>query len=115
MCLAIPMRVISIDGQRAVVEQGGAQRTISIALLDEVKLQQYVLVHAGYAIARVDEDEARKTLELIEQLMALLDPASVNIGGGAGVSPANTAHDVAAPTVGAPPREDAADASGDTP
>lgn len=68
MCLAIPMRVIAIDGPRAVVEQAGARRTISIGLMDEVKPDDYLLVHAGYAIARVDEEEARRTLELIEQL-----------------------------------------------
>jgi len=62
------MRVVSIDGPRAVVEQGGARRTISIGLMDEVNEEDYVLVHAGYAIARVDEEEARRTLELIEQL-----------------------------------------------
>ena len=68
MCLAIPMRVISIEGPRAVVEQGGARRTIATGLLDEVREGDYVLVHAGYAIARVDEEEARHTLELVEQL-----------------------------------------------
>jgi hydrogenase expression/formation protein HypC len=73
MCLAIPMRVISIEGERAVVEQGGARRTISIGLIEEVSPQDYVLVHAGYAIARVDEEEARRTLELIEQLAQAAD------------------------------------------
>jgi hydrogenase expression/formation protein HypC len=68
MCLAIPMRIVSIEGPRAVVEQGGARRTIATGLLDEVKEGEYVLVHAGYAIARVDEEEARRTLELVAQL-----------------------------------------------
>ena len=68
MCLAIPMRVVSIEGPRAVVEQSGARRTISVGLIDEVGVGDYVLVHAGYAITRVDEEEARRTLELIEQL-----------------------------------------------
>jgi len=68
MCLAIPMRVVSIEGPRAVVEQSGARRTISVGLIDEVGVGDYVLVHAGYAITRVDEEEAQRTLELIEQL-----------------------------------------------
>jgi hydrogenase expression/formation protein HypC len=68
MCLAIPMKVVSMEGPRAVVEQSGARRTISVGLIDEVSVGDYVLVHAGYAITRVDEDEARQTLELIEQL-----------------------------------------------
>jgi len=68
MCLAIPMRVVSIEGPRAVVEQSGARRTINTGLLERVGEGDYVLVHAGYAIARVDEEEARRTLELVEQL-----------------------------------------------
>lgn len=68
MCLAVPMKVTSIEGSRAVVEQGGARRTVHVGLLEEVNAGDYVLVHAGYAIARVDEDEARRTLELVEQL-----------------------------------------------
>jgi len=68
MCLAIPMKVISMEGARAMVEQAGARRAVSIALLDEVRTGDYVLVHAGYAIARVDEEEARRTLELVAQL-----------------------------------------------
>jgi len=62
------MQVVSVDGPRAVVEQGGARRAISTSLLDDVTIGEYVLVHAGYAIARVDEEEARRTLELVEQL-----------------------------------------------
>lgn len=68
MCLAIPMRVVSIEGDRAVAEQGGARRRVGLGLIDDVREGDYVLVHAGYAIARVDEDEARITLELIERL-----------------------------------------------
>lgn len=68
MCLAIPMKVITIEGARAVVEQAGARRTIHVGLLDQVAAGDYVLVHAGYAIAQVDEEEARRTLELVRQL-----------------------------------------------
>ncbi len=74
MCLAIPMKVISIEGPRATVEQGGARRAVSVALLDEVRAGDYVLVHAGYAIARVDEEEARRTLELVAQLAQTTEP-----------------------------------------
>ena len=73
MCLAIPMRVVSIEGPRAMVEQSGARRTINTGLLEQVGEGDYVLVHAGYAIARVDEEEARRTLELVEQLAGLSD------------------------------------------
>jgi hydrogenase expression/formation protein HypC len=68
MCLAIPMKVVSMEGGRAMAEQEGVRRAISVGLLDEVKTGDYVLVHAGYAIARVDEEEALRTLELVRNL-----------------------------------------------
>ena len=81
MCLAIPMKVISLEGAHAVVEQAGVRRAISVGLLEEVSAGDYVLVHAGYAIARVDEEEARRTLELVEQLAKPLDQPPRGTGG----------------------------------
>jgi len=78
MCLAIPMKVVEIEGARAVVEQGGARRAVNVALLEEVNPGDYVLVHAGYAIARVDEEEARRTLELVQQLAPPVDRAPLD-------------------------------------
>ncbi len=71
MCVAIPAKVKSIDGSLAEVDVGGISQTISIQLTPEVQLDDYVLVHAGFAIHKVDEEEARKTLELFEELGAL--------------------------------------------
>jgi len=69
MCLAIPAEVIEIyDGFLALVDAGGARKKISLALVDGVGEGDYVLVHAGFAIEKVDEDEASKTMELIEEL-----------------------------------------------
>jgi hydrogenase expression/formation protein HypC len=68
MCLAIPMRVESIENATAVVDAAGTRRTVHIGLVDDVAVGDYLLVHAGYAIARVDEDEARRTLDLLEEL-----------------------------------------------
>ncbi|NLC58643.1 MAG: HypC/HybG/HupF family hydrogenase formation chaperone [Armatimonadetes bacterium] len=65
MCLAVPMQVKRVEGHDAVVEQAGAALNIRTDLLDEVAAGDYVLVHAGYAIQRVDEDEARETLALL--------------------------------------------------
>lgn len=68
MCLAIPMKVVEIDGDTAVVEQEGVSRKARIDFLDGVQLGDYVLVHAGIAIERVRPDEAEETLRLIRML-----------------------------------------------
>lgn len=68
MCLAIPTLVVErLSAERAIVELGGVRREISLALLDDVAPGDYVIVHAGYALTRLDPEEARKTLELFAQ------------------------------------------------
>lgn len=67
MCLAIPMRIESIDGDRAVVEVSGTRRAISVALLEGPAVGDYVLVHAGFAIQRIDEAEAAETARLLAE------------------------------------------------
>lgn len=65
MCLAIPTRVVErLPGELAIVELGGVRREISLALLDDVSPGDYVIVHAGYALTRLDPDEARSTLQM---------------------------------------------------
>ena len=72
MCLAIPAEVIEIqENDLAVVEAGGAKKRISLSLVDDVRVGDYVLVHAGFAIDIVDEQEAKKTMELLEELARL--------------------------------------------
>jgi hydrogenase expression/formation protein HypC len=71
MCVAIPARVKSIEGSTADVEVGGVSRRISVQLTPEVQKDDYVLVHAGFSIQVVDEEEARETLKLFEELGAL--------------------------------------------
>jgi len=68
MCLAIPGRVTSIDGFQAVVEIGGVERTIGVALTPEVQVGDYVYIHAGYAISVVDEEVAQESLRLLREL-----------------------------------------------
>jgi len=68
MCLAIPMRVIKKDKDKAVVESGGLRRDINISFLKRVKIGDYVIVHAGFAIEKLNEKRARETLELLEQI-----------------------------------------------
>ena len=68
MCLAIPMRLIEIDGAAGVAEVDGVTRHVRLDLLPEVVLGDYVLIHAGLAIARVDPDYAQETLSLLRSL-----------------------------------------------
>jgi len=65
MCLAIPMRVREIDGDNAVAESGGLRRRANISFLRGVKKGDYILIHAGFAIEKVNKNEAKKTLKLI--------------------------------------------------
>ncbi len=71
MCLAIPSRVVEIDEatKTAVVETFGVKRKVSTMLLKEpLKVGDYVLVHVGFAMEKIDEEEAKKTLELFKQM-----------------------------------------------
>ncbi|GAO35013.1 hydrogenase assembly protein HupF [Sulfuricella sp. T08] len=69
MCLAIPARVAELlDNDSAVVELGGVRKEISLALLDGVVVGDYVIVHVGYALNRLDPEEAAKTLQLFAEI-----------------------------------------------
>jgi len=69
MCLAIPARVIQIGEQNlGLVEMGGVVREASFMLLPDVRLGDYVLLHAGYALQKVDEAEAEETLRLLSEM-----------------------------------------------
>ena len=70
MCLALPAQVTQIlDDNRAIINLGGIIKEISIALLDEVVEGDYVIIHVGYALTRLDEHEAQKTLNLFAQML----------------------------------------------
>ena len=68
MCLAIPARIVELDEDRATVDAMGNRFAAKTTLLPEAKLGDVVLVHAGFAIARVDEEEAKKTWELFAEI-----------------------------------------------
>jgi hydrogenase expression/formation protein HypC len=68
MCLGIPMKVVEVHGDRGMVEIGGVKREASFQLLENVKIGEYVLVHAGYAINKIDEEEAQETLDLLREI-----------------------------------------------
>ncbi len=71
MCLAVPVRVISLNNNQAEVDIGGVGRLVSTVLTPDVKVGDYVLLHTGYAISVVDNEEAKETLKLFEQIADL--------------------------------------------
>ena len=70
MCLAIPARIVELDADRAMVDAMGNRFRAKTTLLPDVKLGDVVLVHAGFAISLVDEEEAKKTWELFAEIEA---------------------------------------------
>jgi hydrogenase expression/formation protein HypC len=68
MCLAIPMKILKITLDRAVVSSGGVQRTIGINFLKNPTVGDYVIVHAGFAIEKLDTVKAEETLKILEEL-----------------------------------------------
>ena len=71
MCLAIPALIKLIDGSEAEAEIGGITRRISLQLTPEAKVGDYVLLHTGYAISILDQDEARETLRLLSEIATI--------------------------------------------
>ncbi|MCB1914197.1 MAG: HypC/HybG/HupF family hydrogenase formation chaperone [Rhodocyclaceae bacterium] len=81
MCLAIPARVVALTGgDNAKVDLGGVRREISLALVEDVAVGDYVIVHVGYALSRLDADEAARTL-------ALFAEAGLDVAGAVGGDP----------------------------
>lgn len=71
MCLAIPMEVLKIEGSRALVSAGGAKREVSLDTVDEMpEVGDYVIVHAGFAFHRIDEETAKESLEVWSEIFA---------------------------------------------
>jgi hydrogenase expression/formation protein HypC len=68
MCLAIPVKITKLDGTRAEVDMGGVKRDADVRFVDGVKVGDFVLVHAGFAIEKIDEKEARETLDLLKDI-----------------------------------------------
>lgn len=78
MCLAIPVRVEQLTADNnAIVNLGGVKKEISLALVDGVAVGDYVIVHAGYALQKLDEEEAMRTLALFAEFSAMNADASL--------------------------------------
>ncbi len=73
MCLAIPARVTKIDNQMGTIDMEGTQREVSLLLLEDAKVGDYVIVHAGFAIHKIDEAEATESLKVLRELVSFMD------------------------------------------
>lgn len=69
MCLAIPGKILEVNGDKANVDFNGVKRDVIIALVKDAKVGKYVLVHAGYAIELLNEEEAQETLKLWKNIV----------------------------------------------
>lgn len=68
MCLAVPMRLVELDGNEAVADAGGVRRKIRVDFLSQPQVGEYVICHAGFAIERLRPEDARETLDLFQAM-----------------------------------------------
>ncbi len=68
MCIALPCKLVKIEGNQGIAELGGSQVKMRLDLLPDAQLGDYVLVHAGFAIEKLDQREAQETLDMLDQV-----------------------------------------------
>ncbi len=78
MCLAIPAKIIEIDGMNAKVDIMGNIRPTKLSLVDDVSIGDYVLIHAGFAIQKLEAGDAEETLDLFRQMGAAIDEEALS-------------------------------------
>jgi hydrogenase expression/formation protein HypC len=78
MCLAIPSKITKIENNMATIDVEGVQREASLLLLEDARVGDYVIVHAGFAIQKLDEAAARETLDLLREAIAAVDKRESN-------------------------------------
>lgn len=76
MCLAIPSKIIEIENNIGILDVDGVKRKASLLLLEDPRVGDYVIVHAGFAIHKIDESAALETLELLREAASLMDEGS---------------------------------------
>ena len=73
MCLAIPSKIVKIENQMATIDVDGVRRVVSLLLLEDAGVGEYVIVHAGFAIQKLDEEGALETLRLLKETVRLIE------------------------------------------
>jgi len=72
MCLGIPLKIVEINGKEALGELNGVRKKIRVDLIENLKLGDYVMVHAGFALEIMKEEEANDTLKILEEIQELV-------------------------------------------
>lgn len=72
MCLGIPLKIVEINGKEAFGELNGVRKKIRVDLIKDLKLGDYVMVHAGFALEILKEEEAKETLKILEEIEELI-------------------------------------------
>ncbi|MBA4367150.1 MAG: HypC/HybG/HupF family hydrogenase formation chaperone [Desulfobacterium sp.] len=78
MCLAIPSKIIRIVGDMGTVDVDGVKRDVSLLMIEEPQLGDYVIVHAGFAIHKIDEITAKETLQLLKEALAFVEKDDIS-------------------------------------
>jgi len=73
MCLAIPARIVDIKDGMGTIDMDGTKRQVSLLLLSDASVGDYVIVHAGFAIHKIDETEAMESLKLLREMAGMVD------------------------------------------
>ncbi len=73
MCLAIPSKIININGETGTIEVNGVKKEVNLMLIENPLTGDYVIIHAGYAIHKIDEKQALESLKVIYEAVSLLD------------------------------------------
>ena len=87
MCLAVPAKLVEIDGDRATIEVGGLRRPIRIPFIPDPKVGEYVLVHAGFAIRKWSEEDVREYQAILDEMGAALEEKPPDASGPAAPAP----------------------------
>ena len=80
MCLAIPSKITQIDNEMATIDVDGVRRSASLMLLEDAAVGDYVIVHAGFAIKKLDEASAMETIRLLKEAAAFIDDMDAGDG-----------------------------------
>ncbi|QTA82459.1 Hydrogenase maturation factor [Desulfonema limicola] len=73
MCLAIPSKIVEINDQMAVIDVDGVRRECSLLMLEEPQIGEYVIVHAGFAIHKIDEQTAMESLQILKEAALFME------------------------------------------
>jgi len=78
MCLAIPSKIVKIDGDMGTVDVDGVKRDVSLLMLEEPQIGEYVIVHAGFALHTIDEVTAKESLQLLKETLAIVEKDDIS-------------------------------------